>query len=83
VLSDVAYPGWRVTVDEVEQPLILANYLLSAVYLPPGDHQVAFRYEPGSVRFGMVVSLLSLVLASSAALVLLPRARRAARDESP
>lgn len=60
VRSDVTYPGWRAYVGEMERPVLQANYLLQAVELPPGDHAVRFVYEPDSVRFGMLISALTL-----------------------
>ncbi|MBI4495270.1 MAG: YfhO family protein [Chloroflexi bacterium] len=60
VLSEVAYPGWRAEVDGVEQPILLANYLLRAVWLAPGDHRVTLRYEPPSLQVGLATSLATL-----------------------
>ena len=34
---------------------------MRAVQLEAGAHEVRFRYEPGSVRLGGIVSLLALV----------------------
>jgi uncharacterized membrane protein YfhO len=64
VLSDSWYPGWRAFVDGVEAPLERANLLFRAVRLDSGEHVVEFRYEPGWLRFGWVVSAISLALAA-------------------
>lgn len=61
VLSEVAYPGWRAEVDGMEQPIMDADYLLRALWLPPGDHQVVLRFEAPSARLGLAVTLASLV----------------------
>ena len=61
VLSDTYYPGWRAMVDGRPRPLLRANYAMRAVQLEAGAHEVRFRYEPGSVRLGGIVSLLALV----------------------
>ena len=62
VLSDSWYPGWVATVDGVAAPAERANVLFRAVRVPPGDHTVEFRYEPGSVRMGALVSAGSIVV---------------------
>ncbi len=61
VLSDAFYPGWRASLDGSEAPIVRANYLFRAVALPPGEHVVRFWFEPRSVYFGGLVSLLSLL----------------------
>ncbi|MEK7783736.1 MAG: YfhO family protein, partial [Candidatus Binatota bacterium] len=57
VLSDSFYPGWKVYVDGVERKIIRANYFLRGVFLPPGEHQVVFRYQPTSFLYGTIISL--------------------------
>jgi len=58
VLSEVYYPqGWQATVDGVAAPILQADYLLRAVALDAGDHQVVFRFEPWDVRVGLAISI--------------------------
>jgi hypothetical protein len=61
VLTDVHYPGWRVTLDGEAAELHRVNYLLRGTTLPPGRHRIEFRYEPASWRVGWIVSLVALV----------------------
>jgi hypothetical protein len=66
VLSDTYFPGWEATVDGKPVRILRANYLVRAVALEPGSHQVGFRYRPWSWRIGRdgsLVSLLGLFLA--------------------
>ncbi|MBI5876065.1 MAG: YfhO family protein [Chloroflexi bacterium] len=56
VLTDVLYPGWRVWVDGVEQPIVRADYLFRGVWIGAGSHQVAFRFESGVFLLGALVS---------------------------
>ena len=66
VLSDTYFPGWEATVDGKPVRILRANYLVRAVALEPGSHQVGFRYRPFSWRIGRdgsLVSLLGLFLA--------------------
>jgi len=61
VLPEAYDPGWRVTVDGRDAPLLRANVAFRAVALPAGTHVVEMRYRPRSVRVGVLVSALSLV----------------------
>jgi hypothetical protein len=59
VLADTWYPGWKARIDHEEVPMYRANYAFRAVIVPAGDHEVVFSYEPESVRWGLVISILS------------------------
>jgi hypothetical protein len=74
VLSDVYYPGWKVTVDGAEATLYNADSALRGVALPAGSHTVRMVFRPASFYYGLVVSLLSLVCIS-VLLLLLKRVR--------
>ncbi|HMA33390.1 MAG TPA: YfhO family protein [Chloroflexia bacterium] len=63
VLGDVNYPGWQVTVDGRPAPLYTAYYILRAVPLPAGPHQVHFEFRPLSVLIGGAISTLALLAA--------------------
>jgi hypothetical protein len=56
VFSDIYYPGWNVYVDEVLQPIYATNLMMRGVYVPAGQHQLEFRYEPASFRLGLYIS---------------------------
>jgi hypothetical protein len=60
VLTDLHYPGWKVTVDGEPAEMHRVNYLLRGTTLPAGRHRVEFRYEPASYRVGWIVSLIAL-----------------------
>ncbi|HEY5198086.1 MAG TPA: YfhO family protein [Solirubrobacteraceae bacterium] len=57
VLLDSYYPGWQATVDGHRVPIQAANEAFRGVRVPPGDHQVDFRYRPTSVLAGGLASL--------------------------
>ncbi len=63
VLGDVNFPGWEAEVDGTTTPLYAAYYILRAVPMPVGTHQVRFVFRPMSVYIGGAISLLSLALA--------------------
>ena len=74
VLSEVHYPvGWTATVDGQEVPLVRANYLLNAIEVPAGRHEVQMRFEPAGMTSARVLSMagsLLWVLLMGASLVL-------------
>jgi Bacterial membrane protein YfhO len=81
VLSDVAYPGWKATVDGREEPIRRVDYLLRGVTVPTGASRVEFTYEPVSAKAGAWLSGVALLLlAASAGALLLARRRRGDDD---
>ena len=74
-LSDTYYPGWKASVDGKETNIYLANYAFRAVKVPAGEHRVTFRYEPASFRWGLRITLGTLMVALVAISYLLVRGR--------
>ena len=64
VLSEIWYPeGWTATIDGLEVPLVRANYILRALPIEAGDHEVVLSFEsPGARRAGLVGGLGSIGL---------------------
>jgi hypothetical protein len=62
VLSEVAYPGWRVFVDGELSALTTANGLFRAVALDSGEHEVLFQFYPTTLLFGLAISSAGLLL---------------------
>jgi hypothetical protein len=77
VLSDTAYPGWRVYVNGRQAEIVTANYLFRGVFLAPGKSMVEFRYQPRWLEAGAGISLASFAVL--AALVIQERRRRTGR----
>jgi hypothetical protein len=63
VLSEVFYPRWRVYIDGREGKIMKANYLLRAVALPEGDHEIVFRYDTSLLKRGVLISVLTFATA--------------------
>jgi len=50
VLSEVYYPEWKVTVDGKPGMVLRADYILRAVAIAAGEHEITFRYDATLVR---------------------------------
>lgn len=78
VFSEIWYDkGWKAYVDGEELPIVRANYLLRALQLPGGNHQVEFKFEPRSYHVGETISLVAslLLLLGAGAVIWIDRKR--------
>ena len=50
VFSEIYYPGWTATVDGQQAELGRANYILRALNVKPGKHEVVLDFHPASLR---------------------------------
>jgi len=63
VFSEIWYPhGWKAFIDGKEADILRADYLLRALVIPAGDHQVEFRFESRSLKTGQTIALISSIL---------------------
>jgi hypothetical protein len=63
VFSEVYYPaGWKCFVDGKESKYFRADYVLRAMIVPSGNHEIKFSFEPASYIVGNKVSLASSIL---------------------
>ena len=77
VVSEVAYPGWRATVDDAPADIYVANGLFRAIALPAGEHLVELRFESLPLQLGTLISLsMAMVLVVGCLLPPLVRRRR-------
>jgi len=56
VFGEVAYPGWRATIDGAATPLYTADYLFRAVRVPAGRHDVRLTFTPPLWRLGWFIA---------------------------
>ncbi|MBX3170862.1 MAG: YfhO family protein [Candidatus Eremiobacteraeota bacterium] len=61
VVSELYYPGWKLTEQGQELPLQRADGYFMAAFLNPGDHELLLEYQPKRYRQGIWISLLSLL----------------------
>lgn len=62
VVSESAYPGWRVTVDGQPATALTAYGVIRAVCVPAGTHHVEWRFAPALFVAGGLVTAAALLL---------------------
>ena len=63
VFSEIYYPkGWESFIDGKKADYIQANFVLRAMVIPAGKHQIEFKFEPKSYFIGNKVSMASSIL---------------------
>ena len=63
VLSEVYYPlGWDAFIDGKKADYMKTNYILRGMYVPAGDHQIEFIFEPKSFSIGRTVTIIANII---------------------
>lgn len=63
VFSEIYYDkGWNAYLDGELVPHFRANYVLRAMSIPAGNHQIEFKFEPKVYALGERISLFSSIL---------------------
>ncbi len=61
VFSEIYYPGWKATVDGEETELGRVNYVLRAMRIAPGSHQVELSFFPQTVKNTETIAYVALI----------------------
>lgn len=65
VFSDIYYPlGWKATIDGKEAHIYRTDFVLRALQVPAGKHNIEFVFAPTSYQFGENVGLIGSILLS-------------------
>ena len=62
VFSEIYYPGWTATVDGQPAELGRVNYILRALNVKPGKHEIVLTFKPQSVRTTETIAYVSYVI---------------------
>jgi hypothetical protein len=60
-MSEAYYPGWRAYVDGRQEEILRADYFFRAIPVGPGSHRIEVVCEPSSFKFGLMISLLTII----------------------
>ena len=60
VFSEVYYPGWTAAVDGQPVEVGRANYVLRAINVPAGKHEVVFEFKPQSIQTTETIAYVAL-----------------------
>lgn len=60
IFSEVYYPkGWNAYINGKPAEYFRANYVLRAMTIPEGNNKVEFKFEPGVIQTGSMISFIS------------------------
>ena len=62
VFSEVYYPGWTATIDGQPAELGRANYVLRALNVPSGKHEVVLAFKPQSIQTTETIAYVALAV---------------------
>ena len=62
VFSEIYYPGWTATIDGAPAELGRVNYILRALNVKPGKHDVVLTFKPKSVNTTETIAYVSYVI---------------------
>ncbi|MCR5851681.1 MAG: YfhO family protein [Bacteroidaceae bacterium] len=73
VLSEIYYPGWTCTIDGEATDIARANYVLRAVRVPAGEHEMVMTFDPQTVHITETIAYAALALLALLLLLLIAK----------
>ncbi len=62
VFSEIYYPGWQAFIDGREVEIGRADYILRALQMPAGKHEVVMTFDPVSLHTTETIAYIALAL---------------------
>jgi hypothetical protein len=63
VFSEIYYPyGWKAYIDGKPADIFRANYLLRAMNIPAGRHEIRMEFRPDSIRKGNTIATICIMI---------------------
>lgn len=62
VFSEIYYPGWTATIDGEPAEIARVNYVLRALKVPAGRHEVVMEFRPSSVSTTNAIAYAALAI---------------------
>jgi len=63
LFSEIYYPkGWKAYIDEKEADILQANYVLRALEIPAGQHEIRFEFKPSAYYTGNVIMWIGSII---------------------
>jgi hypothetical protein len=61
-LSEIFYPGWKAYIDDRPATILRGNYLFRVIPIPAGLHKIRLHFDPPTIKLGIGVSVLTLLV---------------------
>ena len=86
--SEIYFPwGWEAKIDGKPAEIGRVNYVLRALRVPAGEHEISFRFDPQSLKVTNTVSVAAVsliyILAALALILLFLKNRNGGNDGTP
>ena len=72
VFSEIYYPyGWKATIDGQPADIYRVNYMLRAINVPAGTHNIHMEFAPNSVKKGNTIAMTCVIIMYGTMLVVI------------
>ncbi len=62
VFSEIYYPGWEASIDGKPVDIVQADYILRAIEVPAGQHEIVLTFKPQSIDTTETISYICFVI---------------------